>query len=879
MNRINIGDRIVGFTDLTDVHLRQLSGKITRLHDKLKQGIAVPSRGFVIFWVVIEEIIQHNQQSGNIQVESIPQKIQEELLAAYRQFRFKELGIRVAVRGALSVEDQSRAAWAGGSESPTDIIGEEDFLGAVVVCINVTFSDRMANYERRMNINSSKELSILVHEMAKTDRFAIVFTSNPLNGSRDQVIIQSTFGGGQLLTSGEETGDLFTLDRSGRLLEAVVHEKKNWVSGGVVTEMPGSKRNSQSLTDQQLTALVKFALEVEAAEDGIPQDCEVAIGVERGQTTFTLVQNRPITTEVDSLSLTRHAVITETSKLVDRSFNGLRQLGLEPVFDVYSDQNIAELLTQHPTRFSFGLFTYIFAHGNAGIKIGRNLMGYDIGDELNDGFFELIGGQPRVSIIKDALTYRLAGIPLTDYFEGFCTHYLEKIRQDEQLANYPEVILYQQNPTLEELTEMFGQDKAEHYYRLYQSFFAGIRTLEKWFADEFVNVYEPALVSYVKNQQELDLSTLSIDDLVDLIYANLDYLRTEVCVWFVIVARLGFFAYARLHHDLEDRYDVVDARQLLDGLTSGLEDDPTIEFNIALAEMEKGKLSQQTVLVRFGHLGFNELEVSGPRYHEMPTILETLAKQISSDPDKELRKRKAEFYRARERYLADASDTGHRRELEQDVESARRYLALRERVKYGYLRVYDLVRRQLLCLEKILGWSEGDIFYLDPRELIMLKTKPEEAEELVNQRKLEREQVCRLEIPQVIFTDNLDEIGKLEIPESASELVGIGVSSFVVEGPAVVVLDPNDSQAIEQIADGSVLVAPTADPTWAPLIGTVGKGGLVTEVGGPLAHGAIIARELGVAAVVNVKHATKIIKTGQRVHVDGIAGRVYIIDE
>jgi len=116
------------------------------------------------------------------------------------------------------------------------------------------------------------------------------------------------------------------------------------------------------------------------------------------------------------------------------------------------------------------------------------------------------------------------------------------------------------------------------------------------------------------------------------------------------------------------------------------------------------------------------------------------------------------------------------------------------------------------------------------------------------------------------------------MPESASELHGIGVTSFVVEGPAVVVRDPNDHRALEQMSDGCVLVAHTTDPTWAPVIGAVGNGGLITEVGGPLAHGAITSRELGIAAVLNIKHATKIIKTGQRVRVDGPAGMVYILD-
>ena len=160
----------------------------------------------------------------------------------------------------------------------------------------------------------------------------------------------------------------------------------------------------------------------------------------------------------------------------------------------------------------------------------------------------------------------------------------------------------------------------------------------------------------------------------------------------------------------------------------------------------------------------------------------------------------------------------------------------------------------------------------------MLIEAPADALKIVTQRRERYERELEMEVPQVMFVDQLSEIGLVDIPESTSELHGIGVTSFVIEGPAVVVRDPNDQQAFEQMIDGCVLVAHTTDPTWAPIIGAVGNGGLITEVGGPLAHGAITSRELGIAAVLNVKHATKIIKTGQRVRVDGPAGKVYILD-
>jgi len=305
---------------------------------------------------------------------------------------------------------------------------------------------------------------------------------------------------------------------------------------------------------------------------------------------------------------------------VDAERLRLENLDVKVPIDVFSDQNIAELLTQHPTPFSFELFTYIFAHGNGAIRTGRNMMGYAIGEELDSGFFELIGSQPRCSILHDALTYRIFGIPLADYIQGLVRLYLEQIRTNERFANYPEVVLYDQNPSIERLTELYGPEKAVIYKQCYGRFFTGIRQWEQTFADTYLNIHKPTVTEFVNQQRQFSQLPLS-PELIESLQAKLDFLRTKICVWFVIVARLGFFAYARLRKTLEAYFDEAEAKQLLDHLTSGLQDDPTIEFNVRLAQLSSGEIDRNSVLAEFGHLGFNELEISGPRYHEKPKMM------------------------------------------------------------------------------------------------------------------------------------------------------------------------------------------------------------------------------------------------------------------
>ncbi|MDD5071842.1 MAG: PEP/pyruvate-binding domain-containing protein [Patescibacteria group bacterium] len=871
MKKIVSQDRIVNFVDLTVAQLAKLPGKITRLHEKWRLGIPVPFRGFVIFPAVVNDIVR-----SKCDISQLPAYLIDELLSAYRQSNFERDEIRAAVRGALSVEDQSKASWAGGSESPTNILGEQEFLNAVDTCINETFSNRMDGYRDRMGIVGELKLSILVHQMAICNRFAVVFTRNPMNGSSDEIVIQSTFGGGQLLTAGRETGDIFILDRAGNVLSETVTVKELMVADEGVIPMPSQLKDKRSLEPNQLRDLVEFVLGVELIENDEPQDCEIALAVDgNGGIIKSLVQNRPITALDDSPGLVRYEAIKSAKVVAEAERLRLGNLGITVPLDVFSDQNIAELLTQHPTPFSFGLFTYIFAHDDGAIRTGRNMMGYSIGEELDAGFFELIGSQPRCSILHDALTYRISGVPLDDYIQGLVCSYLDQIRTDERLANYPEVVLYDQNPSLERLTKLYGPEKAKIYRQYYDRFFTGIRQWEQTFADDYLNVHEPLVTEFVNRQRQFPLSMSP--KLIESLQTKLDFLRTKICIWFVIVARLGFFAYARLRKTLESNFNGEEAKQLLDHLTGSLQDDPAIRFNLRLAQLNDGLINRNLVLAEFGHLGFNELEISGPRYHEQPEMMDQLAARIKGDPQTELQRRIQESQIAKKRVSANLTED-RSREFEQDVVSTLTYLALRERVKFNFLKVYDLIRNQLLFIEAQLGWPQDHIFFLDPREIRMLIEAPAEALKIATHRRERYEREFKMEVPQVMFVDQLSKIGLVDMPDGASELYGIGVTSFVIEGPAVIVRDPSDREALEWMTDGCVLVVHTTDPTWAPIIGAVGNGGLVTEVGGPLAHGAIISRELGIAAVLNVKHATKIIKTGQRIRVDGPAGKVYILN-
>jgi pyruvate,water dikinase len=199
-------------------------------------------------------------------------------------------------------------------------------------------------------------------------------------------------------------------------------------------------------------------------------------------------------------------------------------------------------------------------------------------------------------------------------------------------------------------------------------------------------------------------------------------------------------------------------------------------------------------------------------------------------------------------------------------------------VKFEYLRGYKVLREVSMRMERVLRWDKGSIFHLDPREMFILHRDPERFAKLAAERREKYEAEKDLFVRPVIFSDRLYEATVPEVSEDANVLRGIGVTNAVMEGEVVVVRSPNDQEAIAALRPGSVLVTVTTDPAWSPILAIVGRtGGLVTEVGGLLAHGAIYAREMGIAAVLNVPGAAKILQNGMRVRVNARDGHVEIL--
>lgn len=211
---------------------------------------------------------------------------------------------------------------------------------------------------------------------------------------------------------------------------------------------------------------------------------------------------------------------------------------------------------------------------------------------------------------------------------------------------------------------------------------------------------------------------------------------------------------------------------------------------------------------------------------------------------------------------------------------ARTYLPLREDTRNTFLKAYDVARcmaRRIggdLVTNELLGDQE-DVFHLTAAEL--LGALPADVRSEIEFRKARRERYLQLTLPER-WHGEPDPVCPATSSSDANQdadepIVGMGVSAGVVEGRAVVVLDPSDPDAL---CPGDILVCHTTDPSWATIFFLVA--GCVIDVGGPISHGAIVARELGLPCVINTRVGTQRLSTGDHIRIDGSAGTVEILE-
>jgi pyruvate,water dikinase len=216
-------------------------------------------------------------------------------------------------------------------------------------------------------------------------------------------------------------------------------------------------------------------------------------------------------------------------------------------------------------------------------------------------------------------------------------------------------------------------------------------------------------------------------------------------------------------------------------------------------------------------------------------------------------------------------------ETKRVISLIRNFIGYREYPKYGMINRYFVYKQALLkeaeqLVQASVIHEKEDIYYLTFEELHEVVRTNKLDYQIISKRKDDYKFFEKLTPPRVITSDGeiiAGEYKRENLPDKA--IVGLPVSTGVIEGRARVILKMEDAD----LEDGDILVTAFTDPGWTPLF--ISIKGLVTEVGGLMTHGAVIAREYGLPAVVGVENATNLIKDGQRIRVHGTEGYIEIL--
>ena len=799
----------------------------------------------------------------------VPDALTEAIATAYGKLG-EGASVPVAVRSSATAEDLPYASFAGQQDTYLNVVGDEAMIDAVRLCWASLWTDRAVSYRASNGIDHcTVRLAVAVQSMVEAEVSGVLFTANPLTGRRRQAVIDASLGLGEAIVSGAVNPDHFVADTAtGEILERHLGDKRVEIrateGGGTRrVELPGSS-DKPSLSDEQVRSLAKLGARVEA-HYGTPQDIEWAIDADEK---VWLMQARPITT---LFPLPAGAPQTDDTLRVYFSFS------------------VAQGVYQPLTPMGLQVFRLVFA---AMATIAR----HPPRDRYTGpAFFAEAGGRIFADITPVLRTRPGRGLLdfVTRNMEARTAPLLRRLADDPRLAP----VATPRWPVLRAVLSVLVRGRIPlHVVRaLARPEAARARAIRV--AEEF-----RAAGDVPRDADAADHLT-AVDRLLCGFPARFLPRVPPVFVTGLTASALAGKLLGNLATDDERRV-----------VLRGLPYNPTTEMDLALwrlsrkiradrgaeravretpperlaSEYRSGALPPKLqagladFLRLYGHRGVAEIDLGLPRWSEDPAyILGVMANYLRLDdpelaPDVQFRR----SARQAEEMVEDLTRRASRKSRLRGalvgflLQRARAMAGLREMPKFCIILLFARARALLWPV----GAELAKAGRLESAEDIFFVTLPEARAALAGTdlRSVVRErrdgyehELKRRHVPRLLLSDGTEPTGTPDASEEEpGTLRGAPASSGIVTAKARVVLDPTDAR----LEPGEILVAPSTDPGWTPLFLTAS--GLVMEMGGAMSHGAVVAREYGIPAVVGVPEATEHISTGQRISVDGSAGRI-----
>jgi phosphohistidine swiveling domain-containing protein len=833
---------VVDIKDRCEMEL--VGGKAYNISKLVREGFAVPE-GFCITTRAYEYFLDYNRISeedkdigDRIRGGLMPPLLAEIIRDTYHTHL---QGNPCAVRSSSPFEDLKSASFAGQYTSLLNVRGDDALLDAVKECWASLWDRPAVEYRKKKGIeNENVKMAVLVQEMCPATVSGILFTE-------DNIVIEAVWGLGDILVGGKIIPDHFVVEREKlKVIERKISRKSVMsqikAGGGVETiEVPEHLRNVPALEDANILKLCILGKQVEDFF-GCPQDIEWALY----NGSIVLLQARPVTAKQTQTVWSRANLaemlpgyVTYLSRIPENRPDFF-VLGIRPLLECFGLDDIPEDLK---------LTDYIYGHIYVNMTAVHDTLGRIPGlspELLDESMGHKSEGEPGS---KPGLSTMVRLLPGALKILRFFSHLPQEAKQViPHSLELIEDIRYRnlQSMTIEELDKLVWEmyERTSNVFQVHActalanaSIFSILKSLLKRIGEEGTeNLLTVGLKGMSSSQLGIEMWKLA------------ESARKSPRVSELILSRKA---------------------EVLENLG---------RFTEGIKFLEEMNESMESI----GDRCSQELELSVPRWEENPHfVLSMVANYLSSTvrPAKAMDEQKQIRQEATDRILKKLSRNPFERLLfEKILEKSQQFIVVRENLKTTWVRGISAMRILYLAISEKLVENgvleeKNDIFYLKMTEVsdIVASNIQKGVGDLIQERKREREICEHLDVPEIIMGKPLHVEELKYTVEPKEKLEGTGCSQGVITGKARVILDPNKCPDLKE---GEILIAPVTDPGWTPLF--VIAGGLVMELGGTLSHGVIIAREYGIPAVVGVKDATKIIKTGQLMTVDGNKGVVYI---
>ncbi|MBC1513141.1 phosphoenolpyruvate synthase [Listeria booriae] len=750
-----------------------------------------------------------------------------------------------AIRSSATAEDLPTASFAGQHDTYLNIIGKTEILKYIKKCWASLFTDRAIVYRIQNNFeHTDVKLSVVIQQMVFPSASGILFTADPITGNRKTLSIDASFGLGEALVSGLVSADVYKVQEN-TIIEKNIAIKKLAIysikTGGTETKsLPADQQTNQTITDRQILQLEKLGRSIEAYF-GKPQDIEWCLADDQ----FYIVQSRPITTlfPVPKEADNEHHVYLSV---------GHQQMMTDPIKPLGLAFYL--LITPAPMRIAGGRL-FVDITPNLAAPASREILINGIGqsDPLMKDAIETIVA--REGFIETNTTEEARPIPIPS--------------ADKPIENIPEIatsLIVNNEASLAKLKQTIQTKSGSAVFDLILEDIPEFKRV-LFNADNLrvlLNAMNAATWLNEKMQEWLGETNVA-DTLSQSVDNN-------------ITAEMGL-----------ELLDVADAIRPYPEVIAFLQNTKDPNFLEKLGDIQGGEATRDaitTYLDKYGMRCAGEIDISRTRWSEDPTILIPMI--LSNIKNFQPNASHQKFEQAREEALQKEQDLLARlKKLPEGEQKAaktkevitvlRNLTGYREYPKYGMINRYFIYKQALLkeaaqLVQAGIIKEPEDIFYLDFEELHEVVRTEQLDYTIITTRKADYNQFDKLTPPRVLTSDGEIITGKYKrenLPPDA--IIGLPVSSGTIEGRARVILN----MAEANLEEGDILITPFTDPSWTPLF--VSIKGLVTEVGGLMTHGAVIAREYGLPAVIGVENATTRIQDGGQIRVNGTEGYIEIL--